>query len=107
MPKLNIRFKAKSSVAKYQQVADHISTQIASGKLKDGDRLPSDRSLATQAGVSRNTIKEAYRVLKDDKLISTLGTLGTIVGRGKSSPTKKKSAGKKRSSQKKTGKKSK
>ncbi len=94
MPKLNIRFNAKSGVAKYQQVADQISAMITTDKLKDGDRLPSDRALAEQAGVSRNTVVEAYTLLKDKKLISTLGTMGTIVGRAKSSQTSKREANK-------------
>ncbi len=103
MPKLNIRFNAKSTAAKYQQVADHISALITSGKLKDGDRLPSDRALAEQAGVSRNTVRDAYRRLKDEKLISTIGTSGTIVGSGKSSQAGKKSAGKNSTPRKKAG----
>jgi len=94
VPKLNIRINAKSTAAKYQQVADHISALIASDQFKDGDRLPSDRALAEQAGVSRNTVRIAYRRLKDEKLISAIGTSGTIVGRGKSSRAGKKSAGK-------------
>jgi len=94
MPKLNIRFNAKSGVAKYQQVADQISAMITTDKLKDGDRLPSDRALAEQAGVSRTTVIEAYTLLKDKKLISALSTMGTIVGRAKSSQTSKREANK-------------
>lgn len=50
------------------RAVDEISTQvrdmIAAGKLKPGDRLPSERDLATRLHVSRNTLREALRALE-------------------------------------------
>jgi GntR family transcriptional repressor for pyruvate dehydrogenase complex len=37
---------------------------ITSGRLKPGDRLPSERALAEQFAVSRNTVREAFRMLE-------------------------------------------
>jgi len=44
------------------QVAQHIEQQIALGRLSPGDRLPSERELAAQLGLSRNTVTAAYLV---------------------------------------------
>ena len=44
------------------QVARHIEQQIALGRFTPGDRLPSERALAAQLGLSRNTITAAYLV---------------------------------------------
>jgi GntR family transcriptional regulator, hexuronate regulon transcriptional repressor len=43
----------------YQQVANTIMSSIVSGKYKAGERLPSERDLATAFKVSRPTIREA------------------------------------------------
>jgi len=41
---LNIKFE--EIVPKYYQIKKHIKSLIASGKIKAGDRLPSEESLA-------------------------------------------------------------
>src|SRR5690606_1055893 len=43
---------------------------VASGKLKKGDKLPPERELAKQFGVSRLAIREALRSLENAGLIS-------------------------------------
>ncbi|MCL4486621.1 MAG: FadR family transcriptional regulator [Chloroflexi bacterium] len=48
------------------QVKDH----IFSGKLAPGDRLPSEKELAEQFGLSRTTVRDALRVLESQNLIS-------------------------------------
>ncbi len=40
-------------------VASSISREIAQGRLKPGDQLPSEQALATTFGVSRNVVREA------------------------------------------------
>src|SRR5579859_6477869 len=45
------------------QVAEMILETIRSAKLRPGDRLPSERELADQLGVSRTVIREAVRSL--------------------------------------------
>jgi GntR family transcriptional repressor for pyruvate dehydrogenase complex len=43
----------------YRQIADQISTLITSGEFGPGRRLPSERDLARQLGVSRPSVREA------------------------------------------------
>ena len=46
-----------------------IRTMIASRKLKAGDRLPTERELAEQFSVSRNSVRQAIRSLADGGLL--------------------------------------
>ena len=48
----------------YEQVIDQIKEMIKDGTLKKGDKLPSERDLVEQLGVSRASIREALRVLE-------------------------------------------
>ncbi|MDQ1289032.1 MAG: GntR family transcriptional regulator, transcriptional repressor for pyruvate dehydrogenase complex [Actinomycetota bacterium] len=61
----------------YELVLDRIEEQIASGRLRAGDRLPAERDLAAALGVSRVAVREAMRVLQAMGLI----TQGTGSGR--------------------------
>lgn len=50
-------------------IVDQIKLLIREGKLKAGDRLPSERSLCQRFGVSRVTVREALRVLEANGLV--------------------------------------
>jgi len=51
-------------VRTYEQVMQQIEERILDGRLKAGDRLPSERDLAASLGVSRPSLREALRVLE-------------------------------------------
>ncbi|MGE0151595.1 MAG: FadR/GntR family transcriptional regulator [Reyranellaceae bacterium] len=48
----------------FEEVVEQIREQIVTGRLKPGDKLPAERELAEQLGVSRTAVREALRVLE-------------------------------------------
>jgi GntR family transcriptional repressor for pyruvate dehydrogenase complex len=52
-----------------QLIVDQIKRLIRDGSLQPGDRLPTERDLGQQLGVSRVTVREALRVLEATGLI--------------------------------------
>jgi DNA-binding FadR family transcriptional regulator len=63
----------------YDQLVDVIREQIASGELRPGDRLPTELSIAGEAGVSRSTVREALRTLEQAGLLHRLSRKTLVV----------------------------
>ncbi|MCQ2502708.1 MAG: GntR family transcriptional regulator [Saccharofermentans sp.] len=63
----------------FQQITDHIAGGIVSGKYKPGEKLPSVRELALEAGVNPNTMQRAMSTVEYMGLIVTNRTSGRIV----------------------------
>lgn len=57
-------FKPIKQKKVYQHVIEQIQNMIISGHLKKGDKLPAERDLSEQLGVSRASIREALRALE-------------------------------------------
>lgn len=57
-------FQEIESQRLYRTIAEKIAARIRSGELKVGDRLPAERDLAQQLGVSRSSIREALIALE-------------------------------------------
>jgi DNA-binding FadR family transcriptional regulator len=53
-------------------VADQIRAQIVRGELNEGDSLPPEGTLMATLGVSRPTLREAFRILEAESLISVV-----------------------------------
>src|SRR3954452_7008063 len=51
-------------------VAQQLRRQIIRGELSEGEALPSEAVLMTRFGVSRPTLREAFRVLESEALIN-------------------------------------
>lgn len=64
-----------------QQLRGLIEYGIACGEFRPGDRLPSVRDLAAEAGVAPMTVSQVYRELKAAGLIEGRSGSGTFVGR--------------------------
>lgn len=63
----------------YLQLVEKLRIEIASGKLKKGERLPSVRELALITKVNPNTMQKALVELEEEKLIYTERTNGKFV----------------------------
>lgn len=51
------------------QIVEQISTAIERNELKKGEVLPSERALAETLGVSRVTVRKAYKILENNRYI--------------------------------------
>lgn len=65
----------------YEQFGDVIRTEIASGRLQPGDRMPSVRDLAASWRVNPNTVMRTYRDLEQIGFLTTQRGQGTFVAR--------------------------
>jgi DNA-binding FadR family transcriptional regulator len=63
----------------YQQVADQLSSLIRQGEFKPGQRLPAERNLSKQLGVSRPTVREAMIALEIFGLVEVRTGAGIFV----------------------------
>lgn len=71
------RLDTKRSLA--EQVSDRITRLIVDGHLVAGDRLPPEKELADQMGVSRTALREGMRTLEAKGLLQIQPGIGTIV----------------------------
>lgn len=55
----------------YEDVIEQIENLILEGNLAPGDVLPTERELAQAFGISRGTLREAFRILEREGLIET------------------------------------
>lgn len=62
-----------------EMVADEIEEAIIDGTFVVNTQLPSEQHLATQFGVSRNVVREAFKYLKERGLIEILNGSGAYV----------------------------
>src|SRR3954449_1658947 len=63
----------------YRQIADQLTGLITSGEFRRGERLPSERELATQLGVSRPSVREALIALEIQGLVEVRVGAGIFV----------------------------
>lgn len=63
----------------YAQVITEVKKQIVSGSLKPGEKIPSVRDFAKEAGVNPNTIQRAVSELEREQLLFSQRTAGRFV----------------------------
>lgn len=63
----------------YAQLVTQLRQQIVTGHLAPGDRLPSVRDLAAEAGVNPNTMQRALAELERQGLVYSQRTAGRFV----------------------------
>lgn len=77
--KLVFQLDFHSGLPIYTQIANQIQSRVANGILKPGDQLPTVRALALELRVNFNTVARAYRLLDEERLISTQQGRGTYI----------------------------
>ena len=63
----------------YSQIYEGLRSQIRSGILVQGDKLPSVRELAADLAINPNTIQRAYRELEMQGYIASIPGKGSFV----------------------------
>lgn len=76
---MTIGLRTDSDKCLYEQIYDHIKTEIKDGKLLAGERLPSTRSLAEYLQVARSTVEYAYEQLLSEGYIESRPYRGYFV----------------------------
>ncbi len=67
--KSSIEFRPIKATRAFEEIAEQIRHELSSRRVRAGDRLPPERLLAEQFGVSRNTLREALRSLENAGLL--------------------------------------
>ena len=66
---LEVKVDRDGTTELHEQVAAEIRRAIALGEATPGDRLPPAKDLAAVAGVNKNTVLRALRVLREEGLL--------------------------------------
>ncbi|MET8228199.1 GntR family transcriptional regulator [Streptomyces sp. NPDC005301] len=74
-----VRVDTTSQVPPYAQIRAQLGALILTGRLAEGDRLPTVRQLATDLGLAPGTVARAYRELEAAELIRTRRGAGSRV----------------------------
>ena len=71
------QFRSDSPI--YTQLTQRLTQAIIAGEFQPGERLPSVRDLAVEAGVNPNTVQRALSELERDGLVFAQRTAGRFV----------------------------
>jgi GntR family transcriptional regulator len=63
----------------HQRIAADLRSQIHDGRLKAGDRLPTEQQFMDRYGASRTPVRQALAILANEGLIETATSRGTFV----------------------------
>lgn len=76
---MHIILNNSSMIPIYEQLMEQIKNEIISGRLKEGEVLPSVRTLSGELKISALTVKKAYDRLEEDGFVVTVHGKGTFV----------------------------
>lgn len=76
---MHIILNNSSMIPIYEQLMEQIKNEIISGGLKEGEVLPSVRTLSGELKISALTVKKAYDRLEEDGFVVTVHGKGTFV----------------------------
>lgn len=75
----SLRLRDDTALPLYRQLEQQLTTLIENGSLVPGTTLPAERQLAEKLGISRVTVQRSYNALRQRKLLTAHGRLGSIV----------------------------
>lgn len=78
---VNLTLDLQSEVPIYQQIRDRVVEEIALGRARAGDPLPSTRQLAADFGINFHTVNKAYDLLRQQGVIRVNRKSGAVVRR--------------------------
>jgi GntR family histidine utilization transcriptional repressor len=70
---------AQDSTPIFQRIKDYLVSEIAAGRWKEGEVVPSEQALVRQFGVSRMTVNRAVRELTAEQVLTRRQGSGTFV----------------------------
>ena len=73
-----IQLNYRDSKPIYEQIKDGLRRLVVSGAVKQDEKLPSVRELATNLSINPNTIQKAYRELEQEGYIYTIAGKGSF-----------------------------
>lgn len=68
-----------NKLAIYEQLSLEIKSDIASGILRSGDKLPSVRKFALEKKINPNTAAKVYKHLENEGVITSIPSKGNFV----------------------------
>jgi GntR family transcriptional regulator len=83
---IRLQLDLRSGVPVYRQIIDQVLASLASGRLVNGDQLPTVRQLAVDLAINPNTVIRAYRELEIRGFLDTHQGSGTFVSARKVEP---------------------
>jgi len=77
--RLTLQIDFRSGLPIYTQIVHQVQAQVAGRILEPGDQLPTVRALAEELRINFNTVARAYRILDEERIISTQQGRGTYI----------------------------
>ncbi|WP_017877504.1 histidine utilization repressor [Janthinobacterium sp. CG3] len=74
---------AQDNLPIFQRIKDYLLAEIAAGRWREGDVIPSEQALVKQFGVSRMTVNRAVRELTTEQVLTRRQGSGTYVAQQK------------------------
>ncbi|MEU8734523.1 MULTISPECIES: GntR family transcriptional regulator [Streptomyces] len=69
---VNGRKRPQRPQTTHREVADELRARIRSGRLRPGQRMPTQAQLADEFGVERGTVRQALRILQSERLLTNV-----------------------------------
>lgn len=76
---MNIFIDYQSRIPIYEQIVLEIEKMVSLGVISPGEQISSIRDLAYELGINPNTVKKAYDILENRKVIVSKSTKGTFI----------------------------